>query len=132
MCRVLYDEHNWMAILYILRNPNKYKMIHTLNRAQIISDSATFARLGILHYNTTLSLMKYLKHEKNYPPLNSAIKSLDPINNLLRKYPDHGNVFQVSRIKCVYLLFDYGPLIWYFFIILGIRFNKKHLNPQKI
>lgn len=109
MCRVLYDKHNWMSIIYILRNPNKYKIIHKLNRAQIISDSATFARLGMLHYNITFAVVKYLKHEKHYPAWNAAIKSLDPIAILLKKYPEHRNVFQVSRIKCVYLLFDYGP-----------------------
>ncbi|XP_008186165.1 aminopeptidase N isoform X2 [Acyrthosiphon pisum] len=87
--RVLYDTRNWMSIISTLNDPTKYETIPMLNRVQLIFDSLSFSQVGDLDYEITFQLLKYLKHEKEYAPWLAAFHGLAPINNLLKRTPNH-------------------------------------------
>lgn len=70
--RVNYDEENWKNIKLALEKDN-FDGIHVLNRAQIVDDLFNLARAGIVKYNFTIDIIRYLKNEKHYIPMLSAI-----------------------------------------------------------
>ncbi|XP_063707019.1 membrane alanyl aminopeptidase-like [Culicoides brevitarsis] len=65
--RVNYDEENWKNIRTALKSENHGK-IHLLNRAMIVDDLFNFARNGILSYDFVMSIVDYVREEKNYIP----------------------------------------------------------------
>lgn len=74
---------NWLLIIQQLQED--MKIVHVLNRAQLIDDSFTFAFEGDLPYSVPLKLAEYLEKETEMVPLLSAIFHLDM---LYRKYED--------------------------------------------
>ena len=80
--RVSYEKSNWDKLAAALNSDN-YESIHLLNRAQLIDDSMEFARAGRLDYETSLSILTYLKHETDYIPWQSASSYLNTLNRYL-------------------------------------------------
>ena len=75
--RVNYDAENWANINKALHNAQEnHDGIHLTNRAQIVDDLFNLARAGIVHYDTTLDIINYLKVEKDYLPWLAAINGL--------------------------------------------------------
>jgi len=86
--RVSYDTRNWMGIISMLNDPNKYKTIHKLNRVQLIDDSFSFSQNGDLDYEITFQLLKYLKHENEYTPWLAASDGFTSIYELMQRTQD--------------------------------------------
>ncbi len=72
--RVDYDAENWNMIQSQLQiDPQE---IHVLNRAQVIGDSFALAEAGIKPYDLPLSLVRYIRAERDYTPFRIAIDAL--------------------------------------------------------
>ncbi|VVC39573.1 Hypothetical protein CINCED_3A003208 [Cinara cedri] len=95
--RVLYDSRNWMGIISTLNDPNGFEKIHTLNRVQLINDIFSFSKTGDVEYGIAFHMLKYLKHEKEYLPWMAALNGLEPINKLLKRTSNQGEVQNYMR-----------------------------------
>ena len=58
--------------------------IHRLNRAQIIKDSLSLARAGLLDYKIALGSTKYLNKELEYIPWSPALTELTYLDKMLQ------------------------------------------------
>ena len=76
-----YSEANWNQLFKTL--DDNHLSIHRLNRAQIIKDSLTLAKAGILEYSFALQSTKYLKKEFDFIPWTTAVTELDYIGQML-------------------------------------------------
>ncbi|CAO1393773.1 unnamed protein product [Diamesa tonsa] len=84
--RVNYDAENWANISKALRNVQEnHDGIDLTNRAQIVDDLFNLARSGIVHYDTALDIINYLKVEKDYLPWLSAINGLTFLDQRISK-----------------------------------------------
>lgn len=92
--KVKYDQRNWDLLIAALNGP-KFQDIHTVNRAQLISDALDFAWTGEQDYEIALSVVKYLKEEDEYLPWKSALSGLQIVNRILHKTPLY-DLFRVS------------------------------------
>jgi hypothetical protein len=79
--RVNYSEANWNQLFKTLND--NHLSIHRLNRAQIIKDSLTLAKAGVLQYSFALQSTKYLKKEFDFIPWTTAVTELDYIGQML-------------------------------------------------
>ncbi|ROT69088.1 hypothetical protein C7M84_012745 [Penaeus vannamei] len=68
------DDHNWGLPIQQLRDD--HKVIHVVNRAQIIDDAMNLARNGQLSYTTALDVLAYLKKERDLLPWTSGISNV--------------------------------------------------------
>ena len=59
--------------------------IHRLNRAQIIKDSLSLARAGLLDYKIALGSTKYLNKEMEFIPWTPALTELKYLGQMLQK-----------------------------------------------
>lgn len=64
--RVNYDRDNWLKIIAQLKKD--HKVFSATERAALIFDSFTFARVGYVDYSIALDLASYLKYEEDYVP----------------------------------------------------------------
>lgn len=96
--RVNYDDRNWKMLVDHLQNPGIFKNIGVLNRAQLLDDALNLARAGRLNYNVALNLTKYLAHEKDYVPWQTAFIALSYIDSMLVK-TGHFDKFKVSAAQ---------------------------------
>lgn len=69
--RVNYEESNWNAIKEALHKDG-HDNIHVLNRAQIVDDLFNLARGGVVTYNSSIEIIRYIKKERDYIPWLSA------------------------------------------------------------
>ena len=81
--RVNYSPSNWEAISKSLQTD--LTQIHRLNRAQIIKDSFSLARAGLLDFKIALDLTKYLNNELEYIPWSPALTELKYLGQMLLK-----------------------------------------------
>lgn len=72
--RVNYDENLWNLLTQQLISD--HKIIHHLNRAQLIDDSFQLARAKKVDYGIALGIMKYLKAETDYVPWEAAYSGI--------------------------------------------------------
>jgi aminopeptidase N len=77
--RVNYDEAMWQQIVEELVDGN-YTIIPVINRAQLIDDAYTFARVNQVPYSTVFGLLEYLSHELDYAPWTPASRALTAID----------------------------------------------------
>ncbi|KAG0443426.1 hypothetical protein HPB47_014938, partial [Ixodes persulcatus] len=81
--RVNYDKENWKRLLAQLReNP---RIIHALNRAQLIDDALDLAKFGLMPYSTALEILETIQSEKNYLPWKSALDAIHELDFLIQK-----------------------------------------------
>ncbi|ROT69087.1 putative Aminopeptidase N precursor [Penaeus vannamei] len=83
--RVNYDDHNWGLLIQQLRDD--HKVIHVVNRAQIIDDAMNLARTGQLSYTTALDVYGYLKKERDLLPWTSGISNVGYVMLMLGQTP---------------------------------------------
>lgn len=86
--RVNYDSENWKKISKSLMD--NHKKIHRTNRAQILDDSLTLARAGLLDYKLALETTEYLADEVDYIPWSAAIGELSHIGRILSRTAGYG------------------------------------------
>ncbi|KAK9730887.1 Peptidase family M1 domain [Popillia japonica] len=78
--RVTYDEANWDRIISTLVNTN-FSFIHRANRAQLVDDSYSLARYGVVSYSIPLRLTTYFTREDDFiamHPFFQALNHLEP------------------------------------------------------
>lgn len=111
--RVQYDEQNWRLIIATLRDPQQYRSIHVLNRAQLLDDAMNLARAGLLDYHIGLNVTSYLQHESELVPWRSALNALAFIEAQMYRKPDfeHYKKYMLYLLEDLYnkLGFDQGP-----------------------
>ncbi|XP_060860636.1 aminopeptidase N-like [Metopolophium dirhodum] len=81
--RVNYTEDNWLSLIKQLNDSPKE--VHILNRAQLIDDSFSLAKAGLLNYKIPMSFTQYLEKEDDIIPWFSAMNSLNYILNRMRR-----------------------------------------------
>lgn len=81
--RVLYDNTNWRLLIELLKSKN-YEAIHVQNRAQLIDDAVHFAQNGLLSHDIVFELLTYLQKERELLPWESAKRSLQFYDRMLR------------------------------------------------
>jgi len=84
--KVKYDSKNWNLLVDELNSPN-FKIIETINRAQLINDALDFAWSGEQDYDIALSVINYLQQEDEYLPWKAALDGLADVNRILQKTP---------------------------------------------
>lgn len=87
--RVNYDVRNWNLIARQLND--NHRMIHVINRAQILDDAINLAKSGLLGYDTVFNLISYLKHETEYIPWAAALGGLSYVNKMLKRTSAYGD-----------------------------------------
>lgn len=87
--KIKYDRRNYKLIVKAL-NSDKFKEIHTINRAQLIDDAMDLAWTGEQDYGVALAMINYLQQEDEYIPWKSALDNLRSINRLLIRSPLYG------------------------------------------
>lgn len=82
--RVNYTEDNWLSLIKQLNDSPKE--VHVLNRAQLIDDSFSLAKAGLLNYRIPMGFTEYLKKEDDIIPWFSAMDSLNYVLNRMRRF----------------------------------------------
>ncbi|XP_030623171.1 aminopeptidase N isoform X1 [Chanos chanos] len=73
--RVNYDLDNWNRLLDQLSKD--HHVIPVINRAQIVDDAFNLARAKMIPVSLALNTIKYLSHEREYMPWETALDNLD-------------------------------------------------------
>lgn len=94
--RVNYDAENWNRLIEQLKV--SHKVIHVLNRAQLIGDSFNLARAGMLEYSKALNLSTYLKNENDEIPWYTAIDCLSYVVERMRRSNEGFDYIKVSYL----------------------------------
>ncbi|KAK7584255.1 hypothetical protein V9T40_005218 [Parthenolecanium corni] len=81
--RTNYEENNLKALQTTLSQTNTYSVISILDRSQIIANIFGMSWTGILKYEKTFNIIKYLEIEDAYIPWRTALESLHDMRNLL-------------------------------------------------
>jgi glutamyl aminopeptidase len=105
--RVNYDKQNWLKIINQLKE--NHLVFSSTERAALIFDSFTFARVGYIDYSIALDLASYLINEQDYVPWKSFFKSITYIDNLLSTSSCYG-LFQMYGSKQIERI--YSKLGW--------------------
>lgn len=74
--RVNYDDFLWDKIIEALKDKH-FEKIDVLNRAQLIDDIYSIAKIGKVGYEKAFQLTDYLKTEKDYYPWVSAFTAFE-------------------------------------------------------
>ncbi|XP_045589686.1 aminopeptidase N isoform X2 [Procambarus clarkii] len=86
--RVNYDLHNWNLLIQQLLAD--HRVIHTINRAQIIDDAMNLAKAGQVEYDTALGVYNYLGQETEYVPWAAAINNLAYLKEMFARTGGYG------------------------------------------
>ncbi|XP_032798753.2 aminopeptidase N [Daphnia magna] len=86
--RINYDAQNWQLIGQQLMT--NHSAISVINRAQIMDDAFNLAEAGQLDYMTTLNLTRYLEHESDYVPWDSALSGMGSISSMMSRTSGYG------------------------------------------
>ncbi|KAK4304350.1 hypothetical protein Pmani_023699 [Petrolisthes manimaculis] len=101
--RVNYDENNWNLLVQQLNTD--HRVIHVINRAQIIDDAFNLARADQLSYRTALSLITYLAKEESYTPIKSTLTALSYLDSMLKRTSSYG-AFKKFVLKFIIPLYN--------------------------
>ncbi|KAK4878637.1 hypothetical protein RN001_011143 [Aquatica leii] len=77
--RVNYDAVNWNRLAKFLRT-SKFRMIHVLNRAQLINDAFHLVQDGKLSAQIAMDLSIYIKQETDYIALKPFLKHVESVD----------------------------------------------------
>nr|CAD7396258.1 unnamed protein product [Timema cristinae] len=139
--RVNYDDTNWNLIISHL-NSDQFTDIHVLNRAQLLDDSLSLARAGILDYTTALNITKYLSREDDYIPWYSAFTAFSFLDarligveeeyQLFKKIASPSNVTipaDVSSVVYCTALREGGEEEWTF---LKAQYDSSNVGTEQV
>lgn len=62
---------------------NEHEVIPIINRAQVISDTLSLAKSGLLDYSTALDLTRYLEKETEFIPWDAALESFTFLHKMI-------------------------------------------------
>ncbi|XP_069101890.1 uncharacterized protein [Argopecten irradians] len=117
--RVNYDSDNWAALTSQLKTD--HKVIHTINRGQLINDAWNLANAGELPLEIALDMMDYLKDELDYIPWHAALEQMGYADEMLMRTDLYGDFTEVI-----------GNLVSKAFESVGLRGrdNEGHLEKM--
>ena len=100
--RVNYDEANWRRIVQQLKSD--HSVFLPTERAALIYDAFTLARVGYLNYSIALELTSYLGKEQDYVPWKSFFKSVTYLDNMLSSSSCYGQFqdYCAKQINAIY------------------------------
>ncbi|XP_015918798.1 glutamyl aminopeptidase [Parasteatoda tepidariorum] len=83
--RVLYDDRLWNTLINLLYT--NHKVFKPADRANLLDDALTLARVGILKCGLALNLTRYLIKEEDYVPWETAILHMEVLDVLMQESP---------------------------------------------
>ncbi|XP_017074500.1 aminopeptidase Ey [Drosophila eugracilis] len=83
--RVNYDLRNWQLLNETLSDPNKFRLIHRVSRAQLVDDLLNLAWSGVMTYPMVLGILGYLVHEDEYVVWQATSINFERINNVAKR-----------------------------------------------
>ncbi|XP_033168800.1 aminopeptidase N [Drosophila mauritiana] len=83
--RVNYDLRNWQLLNKTLADPNKFRLIHRVNRAQLVDDLFSLAWSGDIEYDMALGILGYLEHEDEFVVWAATEINFERINNVAKR-----------------------------------------------
>lgn len=86
--RVNYDPENWKMLIDQLQN--NHTKIHVINRAQILNDAFSLARVNEVNYTLALSATFYLAKEDDYIPWTAALTAMHLLHTMLSRSDYYG------------------------------------------
>lgn len=86
--RVNYNDELWNRIISALKSDDM-KKIHVSNRAQLIDDVFSLAKVGKQNYQIAFRVASYLEKESEFEPWYAAAKSFRYIHRLLEVHGDN-------------------------------------------
>ena len=93
--RINYDLDNWRALIEMLKNPEGTRKILNLNKAQLVNDAMSLARVGKLPYNAAMDVLDAFKHnEDHYVPWEAALGTLNYLGKRLLSDETHLDKFE--------------------------------------
>ena len=100
--RVNYDEENWSKIASALLAD--HTAIHRINRAQILDDSLSLARAGLLRYPVALATAQYLTKEVDFIPWKAALNQINYLDLMLGRTENYGQLktFMIQQLNSLY------------------------------
>lgn len=84
--RVNYDLRNWELLNKTLANPDTFRSIHRVNRAQLVDDILNFAWSGVMDYRMALGMLGFLEHEDEYVVWDATVANFEKINNVAKRH----------------------------------------------
>lgn len=94
--RVNYDRANWQLLNRTLSQPDTFRGIDRINRAQLVDDIFNLAWSGVMDYPMALSILAYLQHEDEYVVWTAAVANFERINNVVQRSRSY-RVYKVGR-----------------------------------
>jgi hypothetical protein len=93
---VNYNIDNWNAIINAL-DSDKFKMIHLLNRAQLLDDSFQLAKAGYLNFNVILNMLRQLRREYELVPLTAGFRAIEFLLTYLDNQPFYEKLMGIMQ-----------------------------------
>ncbi|XP_046547947.1 thyrotropin-releasing hormone-degrading ectoenzyme-like [Haliotis rubra] len=117
--RVNYDEVNWLALIRQL--DTDHTVIPPVNRAQIIDDALSLARVGLLNESIAFRTLGFLRNDSDYISWTPAVRALDEIEGRLMNTRLYGafKAFVLDLVTNAYKIYglegdiDDTPLVVY-------------------
>ncbi len=99
--RVAYDRTNYRLIADQLIAD--HRRISLMNRAQLLDDAFTLAKVNKISYNESMDLTLYLKYEREYVPWRAVLDELNYIDVMLYNDAQHVDwkVAYTSLLRCL-------------------------------
>ncbi|XP_067653117.1 aminopeptidase Ey-like [Haliotis asinina] len=100
--RVNYDEENWLALVRQL--DADHTVIPPVNRAQIIDDAFSLARVGLLNESIAFRTLGFLRNDTDYVSWTPAVRALDELERRLRDTRFYGafKAFVIDMVTNAY------------------------------
>ncbi|XP_056008322.1 putative aminopeptidase-2 isoform X2 [Ostrea edulis] len=100
--RVNYDRNNWLKLVQQLKVD--HKVIHVINRGQLINDAWALAKSGEADMDIALKMVEYLGSEMDYVPWYAARKELSYVEKMMTRSNLYGKFknFMHTLIKTPY------------------------------
>ncbi|EDV34665.2 uncharacterized protein Dana_GF21433 [Drosophila ananassae] len=103
--RVNYDLRNWELLNQTLSNPETFRSIHRVNRAQLVDDILNFAWSGVMDYHMGFGVLGFLEHEDEYVVWDATVANFEKINNVAKRHHNY-NIFKTFIRNLVRRQFD--------------------------
>ncbi|XP_076309927.1 glutamyl aminopeptidase-like isoform X2 [Tachypleus tridentatus] len=115
--RVMYEENEWRTFTEVLHQD--HLKLHARDRANLLDDGFSLARIGLLNSSIVLDMANYLQKEIHYVPWATAFSHFRELSFLLHNttvYP----LFQLYVVELLHLLV----------VFLGQKDEGSHLTKK--